>query len=130
MAKPGAYRNYGNDRGECYDKKDLFATLKISGSDTAFQEVFVNNPNFGTLKQNLQAFSSKNTKLKYTVKLLSSSGFAPEESLEERTESIKAGVIKQFAVNASIKNTSYDRLLFQVKDTTNSELLMQQIRAV
>ena len=117
----------GMTGGECYDKKDLFATLKISGSDTAFQEVSVNNPNFGTLKQNLQAFSSKNTKLRYTVKLLLSSGFAPERALAERTEIIKAGVIKQFAVNDRIKNSSYDRLLFQVKDTTNSELLMQQV---
>ncbi|NLE28883.1 MAG: hypothetical protein GX629_04340, partial [Phycisphaerae bacterium] len=112
---------------EQYDKKDLFSTLKISGSDMAFQEVSVSNPNFGTLEQKLRTFSGKDVTLDYSVKLLSSTGAVPEKTLVAKTIGIKSGSVELIDDQSSIESTSYDRLLFQVKDTAKSEVLMQQV---
>jgi hypothetical protein len=112
---------------ENYGNKDLFGTLKISGNDTAFQETAINNPNFGTLEQKLRTFSGKDASLEYSIKLLSSGGFVPERILVTKAVNLKSGSDEQFTANATIESTSYDRLLFQVKDTVKSELLMQQV---
>jgi hypothetical protein len=112
---------------EQYDKKDLFVTLKISDSDLAFQEVSVSNPNFGTMAQKTRAFSGKDANLEYSVKLLSSGGFVPERFLLKKTINLKGDSVEVIDNQSSIESTSYDRLLFQVKDTTKSELLMQQV---
>ncbi len=112
---------------EQYDKKELFSTLNISGSDMAFQEVSVSNPNFGTLEQKVRAFSSKDANLEYSIKLLSSGGFVPERVLVTKAINVKGGSVEQASANATIESTSYDRLLFQVKDTAKSEILMQQV---
>lgn len=112
---------------EHYDKRDLFATLKISPSDTAFQSATVSNPNFGILEQKLRVFSGKDTTLEYAVKLLSSRGVAPERPLLKKTVSVKAGSAEVFDGLGTIESTSFDRLLFQVRDAVRSELVMQQV---
>ena len=57
-----------------YGERELYATLKMGGSDTGILETSTGNANFGTLEQKLQAFSGKDAAMEYTTTLLSSSG--------------------------------------------------------
>lgn len=112
---------------ENYLEKDLFATLKISGDNCAFQEIKINNPNDGILAQKVQFFSAANTNFDYTVTLLSSIGAAPQQALINKTVTLKSGQAKKTDFNGTIANNCYDRLLFQVRNKDNSALLMQQV---
>ena len=109
-----------------YLKKELFATISI-GDATAFQEIAINNPNYGNLEQKLQISSDKKANLEYSVKLLSSIGVSPELSLVNKMIQVNAGSIERFDIQAKIESSSYDRILFQLKDTAKSIMLVQQV---
>lgn len=112
---------------ENYGNKDSFVTLKLSNDDTAFQEVAINDPNYGALEQKIQFFSSKNASMGYAVTLLSSGGFSPGRLLMNKTINVKPDQIEKLDNLCIIESASYDRLLFQVKNLTSKKLLMQQV---
>jgi len=110
-----------------YGERELYATLKMGGSDIGLLETSAGNPNFGTLEQKLQAFSGRDAAMEYTITLLSSSGAAGPRELVKKALAVKSGASLPLDVNAAIESTSFDRLLFQVKDTAAGQLLMQQV---